>query len=432
MNRRIMSLLLAIAMLATLFSGLTLTASAQEASTPAGMAATAGAEDTPEDIDVYFVDGTDSETPFIYCYNSATAAAATSEDLAYPGDPQLETLGTEMNGHNYYKVTLNAESVDKVMFGNGAGQFSASASANHTAALSYSEDAVAAPAELGGNAFVVYSVTLSNGTMVATKESDVWPESKKVMQQATCTENGSVAYVGLRTGVLAGAEEIPALGHAWDEGVVTVEPKYLTPGEKKLTCTRCGETKTEEIARLANPFEDVHDEDFFFNPVMWALDETVTGGVDETHFAPERTVMRADAMVFFWAANKRPAFTSTDKTFKDVKKKHWAYDAVMWAVENGITGGTDAAGKYFSPQRTCTRSEILQFLYAAMGKPEYTIENPYSDVKTKHWYYDGAIWAYEKGLEKGENGKFKAKTPCTRGYVVTYLYRYMTGNELAE
>ena len=253
-----------------------------------------------------------------------------------------------------------------------------------------------------------------------------------VVTEPTCTEKGFTTHSCSRCNDSYIDSETEALGHAWDEGTVTVEPKYQTPGEKTFTCTRCGETRTEEIARLANPFEDVHDEDFFFNPVLWALDETVTGGIDETHFAPERTVMRADAMVFFWAANKRPEFTSTDKTFKDVKKKHWAYDAVMWAVENGITGGTDAAGKYFSPQRTCTRSEILQFLYAAMGKPAYTIENPYSDVKTKHWYYDGAIWAYEKGLEKGENGKFKAKTPCTRGYVVTYLYRYITGNELAE
>ncbi len=261
----------------------------------------------------------------------------------------------------------------------------------------------------------------------AVKENDV---------PASCTTAGSYDMVVYCTecGQELSRESttVDALGHAWDDGVVTVEPKYQTPGEMTYTCTRCSETRTEEIARLANPFEDVHDEDFFFNPVLWALDETVTGGVDETHFAPERTVMRADAMVFFWAANKRPAFTDTSKTFKDVKSKHWAYDAVMWAVENGITGGTDAAGNYFSPQRTCTRSEILQFLYAAMGKPEYTIENPYSDVKTKHWYYDGAIWAYEKGLEKGENGKFQAKTPCTRGYVVTYLYRFLTGQELAQ
>ncbi len=253
-----------------------------------------------------------------------------------------------------------------------------------------------------------------------------------VVTEPTCTEAGFTTYTCSRCNDSYTGDEAEALGHDWGEGAVTVEPSYQASGVKTFTCARCGETRTEEIEKLANPFEDVHDEDFFFNPVMWALDETVTGGIDETHFAPEKTVMRADAMVFFWAANGRPEFTATDKTFKDVKKKHWAYSAVMWAVENGITAGTDEARTYFSPQRTCTRSEILQFLYAAMGSPEYTIENPYSDVKDKHWYKDGAIWAYEKGLERGENGKFQAKTPCTRGYVVTYLYRYFTGNELAE
>ena len=207
-------------------------------------------------------------------------------------------------------------------------------------------------------------------------------------------------------------------------------------GSKVTASTKVSTAKNHSLYAhwngKANPFVDVQETDFFFDPVLWAGENGITAGTDETHFSPNNTVMRADAMVFFWAANERPAFSSTDKTFRDVKKKHWAYDAVMWAVENGITGGTDAAGQYFSPQKTCSRSEILQFLYAAMGKPVYHIDNPYSDVKPKHWYYDGAIWAYENGLEKGEDGKFQAKTPCTRGYVVTYLYRFITGQELAE
>ena len=177
-------------------------------------------------------------------------------------------------------------------------------------------------------------------------------------------------------------------------------------------------------------FSDVRESDFFFNPVMWAVENSVTGGTDETHFSPNKTVMRSDSMVFFWAAKGRPAHRDIQSPFKDVKKKHWFYDAVLWAVENSITAGTDAT--HFSPNNTCSRSEILQFLYAAMNRPAYTIANPYSDVKKSHWYYDGAIWAYENGLEKGENGKFNAKTPCTRGYVVTYLFRFITGKELAQ
>lgn len=180
-----------------------------------------------------------------------------------------------------------------------------------------------------------------------------------------------------------------------------------------------------------NPFEDVTESDACFTPVLWAYyrEPQVTGGTDASHFSPAQTVMRADAMVFFWAANDRPAHKATESPFQDVKKKHWYYAAVMWAVENGITGGTDPT--HFSPKRTCSRSEILQFLYAAMGKPGYTISNPYTDVKTKYWYYDGAIWAYENGMERGEDGKFNAKTPCTRASVVTYLYRFFTGQGLA-
>ncbi len=234
------------------------------------------------------------------------------------------------------------------------------------------------------------------------------------------------------------------------EITVTVEPDHghrvervtWTPAggeEQDITVTRrfiMPDANVTVKVRFAwiNPFVDVSEEDWFYTPVLWAYynEPQITAGTDATHFSPGNTVTRAEAMVFFWAANGHPEPQTTKSPFKDVKKSHWAFKAVMWAVENGITGGTDAEGKYFSPARTCTRSEILQFLYAAMGKPEYHIANPYSDVKNKHWYKDGAIWAYEYGLERGENGKFNATTPCTRASVVTYLYRYFTGDLLDE
>jgi hypothetical protein len=229
------------------------------------------------------------------------------------------------------------------------------------------------------------------------------------------------------------ALKVKAAGTEWTDETAIPGRRYEYRMRAEWAGALGGYSNTLTMPNL-NPFEDVGESDAFFTPVLWAYyhEPQVTAGTDTTHFSPERTVMRADAMVFFWAANNRPAFSSTDKTFKDVKKKHWAYAAVMWAVENGITGGTDAAGNYFSPQRTCSRSEILQFLYAAMGKPAYTINNPYSDVKPKHWFYEGAIWAYEKGLERGEDGNFHAKTPCTRAFVVTYLYRFFTGLDLDE
>ena len=132
-------------------------------------------------------------------------------------------------------------------------------------------------------------------------------------------------------------------------------------------------------------------------------------------------------MTFLYRAKGEPKFEMPAAKFKDVKKKDYFYNAVMWAVANEVTEGTSETK--FSPKKTCTRSEILKFFYAAEGKPAYTIKNPYSDVKKSHWYYDSAIWAYENGLEQGNgNGKFKPKTKCTRVTIVLYLYRYITGN----
>ena len=251
--------------------------------------------------------------------------------------------------------------------------------------------------------------------------------------------------------------------HAYEASVTTV-PTASETGVLNAICSKCGTTATATLpirnhtdysitsnttdgtlcyiwkdtsygtvsftAPLKRPFTDVSTSSTFFHPVLWAMENKVTSGRDAMHFAPQETVMRSEAMMFLWAAKGKPAYSTKKSPFKDVKKKDWFYGAVLWAVENKITSGTDST--HFSPSQTCGRSEILQFLYATMGKPGYTIKNPYSDVKKKHWYYDGAIWAYENGLEKGESGKFNAKTPCTRAYVVTYLYRFITGEELAE
>ena len=181
-----------------------------------------------------------------------------------------------------------------------------------------------------------------------------------------------------------------------------------------------------------NPFVDVKTSDSFYNAVLWAAYHKpyqVTAGIDKTHFGPDKTVTRAQAMTFFWAAKDRPKFKKANTQFVDVKKTDWYYKSVMWAVENGITAGTDAT--HFSPNKTCNRGEILAFLYAAMKKPKVKIKNPYKDV-TNQWYKKAALWAYEQRIEKGENGKFNASTPCTRASTVTYLYRFLERRSLLD
>lgn len=176
-------------------------------------------------------------------------------------------------------------------------------------------------------------------------------------------------------------------------------------------------------------FTDIYDSDSYYNAVMWAERNGNAAGDGNGHFNPTGIVTRAEAVTFLWAYHGKPQPKSTANPFVDVKKGDWYHDAVLWAKENGITAGTDAT--HFSPTATCTRSQILLFLYASVNRPSYSISNPYSDVQND-WYKDSAIWAYQKGLEKGENGKFNPGVACTRANMVMYLYRLKTGKELAK
>lgn len=429
MNKRSVSMLLVLAMLVSLLSGLTLTASARESNGAPVWDGEEENEDTSEDIDVYFVDETDTESPYVYAYDSAVGYGflETAEDLAYPGDPMLESEGLEMGGHNYYKITLNTESADTVMFGNGTGEFGLDASAGHTAALPFVDDATrpASDEELEENAFVVYAVKLENGVLTATRQDDVWPAPIQVIQEPTCTEKGKKAYVGLRTGALAGVEMTDALGHAWNEGEVIVAENYLQAGEMKYTCNRCGATKTEEIPRKTNPFEDVAEEDYFFTPVMWAIsqDPQVTSGVDATHFAPHNNCTREQIVTFLWAAAGKPEPAGTGNSFTDVKPDAWYYKAVMWAVEHQITAGFPDGS--FGVSQSCTRAQAMTFLWASMNRPTpETSESPFFDVKEGDWFYNPILWAAEHQITAGiGDGLFGVDYTCTRCQIMTFLYK---------
>ena len=180
-------------------------------------------------------------------------------------------------------------------------------------------------------------------------------------------------------------------------------------------------------ARAAdNPFVDVSTSDAFYGPVMWAYYHRpvqITDGVDPTHFAPNKTVTRGQAVTFLWRAAGKPDPAKTKNSFTDNKSGKYYYTAVLWAYYNDpqITNGTSATT--FSPDQTCNRAQILTYLWRSVGQPEPTISNPYSDVKTGKYYTKAAIWAYEKGIEKGSGGKFLPDAGCTRAAIVTYIYR---------
>ena len=185
-------------------------------------------------------------------------------------------------------------------------------------------------------------------------------------------------------------------------------------------------TATPAPTPIINPFRDVKVSDWFYEAVLWAVQNEVTGGTSATTFSPENDCTRAQVVTFLWAANGRPEPATTDNPFKDVKETDWYYQAVLWAVENQITAGTSV--DTFSPEDTCTRGQVATFLWRAQGKPAAAEStNPFSDVAEDVYYYEPILWAVEEGVTQGTGkGKFSPENDCTRGQIVTFLYRALS------
>ena len=172
-----------------------------------------------------------------------------------------------------------------------------------------------------------------------------------------------------------------------------------------------------------NPFTDVPEAEFYYDSVLWAVKKGITTGATETTFDPNGTCKRAAVVVFLWRAAGEPDPETAKNPFTDVKESDFFYKAVLWAVEEGITNGTTATT--FAPYADCNRAQVVTFLYRAMGNPEFTAtENPFSDVDVSEWYGNAVLWAVENGVTIGMgDGIFGVGKTCNRAQVVTFLYR---------
>ncbi len=168
-------------------------------------------------------------------------------------------------------------------------------------------------------------------------------------------------------------------------------------------------------------FTDVSANAFYTSPVIWATETGITKGTTETTFSPNQGCTRAQMVTFLWRAAGSPEPKSNNNPFTDVKQGAY-YKAILWAVENGITNGTTATT--FSPNATCTRAQIVTFIYRAAGEPAVkNTTNPFQDVK-QGAYYKAILWAVENGITNGFTANtFAPNSTCTRGQGVTFLYR---------
>lgn len=168
-------------------------------------------------------------------------------------------------------------------------------------------------------------------------------------------------------------------------------------------------------------FKDVASDSYYYEAVQWAVENGITEGTSADTFSPGASCTRAQMVTFLWRAAGSPAPKSAANPFKDISANDYYYEAVLWAVENGITSGTGA--DTFSPGATVTRGQTVTFLHRAAGSP-LAGSSAFSDVSDSAYYAKAVAWAAENGITSGTgNSKFTPNAACTRGQIVTLLYR---------
>ena len=173
-------------------------------------------------------------------------------------------------------------------------------------------------------------------------------------------------------------------------------------------------------------FHDVNRLDYFYNAVKWAAENGIASGTGRYTFSPNAVCTRAQTVTFLWRAAGSPLPRYRVCPFTDVQPNDYYYNAVLWAVEQGITTGLNATT--FGPDVTVTRGQVATFLYRAASAAKPSTFNPFADVKTTAYNYDAILWAYDNRITTGTSDTtFSPDAYCTRAQIVTFLYRYYQG-----
>lgn len=244
-------------------------------------------------------------------------------------------------------------------------------------------------------------------------------------------DNGSVSVTpgSASKGTTVTLTVKPDEGYALDKITVTDKDgnrlSLSDKGDGKYTFTMPGskvsvDASFSKIAASVS-FRDVNQSDYYYDAVQWAVEKGITEGTSATTFSPGASCTRAQMVTFLYRAAGSPAPKSTVNPFTDVSANDYYYNAVLWAVENGITTGVSA--DRFAPGATVSRAQTVTFLYRANGSPAANGAS-FSDVAADEYYANAVAWAVRSGITTGTgNGKFSPNADCTRGQIVTLLYR---------
>ena len=224
----------------------------------------------------------------------------------------------------------------------------------------------------------------------------------------------------------------PNSGYELDELVVTDKNgdtiRLTDKGNDKYTFKMPGSKVTVEATFVriseepeALPFVDVPTGAYYYDAVAWAVENGVTNGTSATTFGPDVTCTRAQMVTFLWRAAGSPEPETTVNPFTDVSESAYYYEAVLWAVERGITNGTSATT--FSPDATVTRGQTVTFLWRDTGSPA-AAGTAFTDVAVDAYYTAAVSWAANEGITSGTSATtFSPDNACTRAQIVTFLYR---------
>lgn len=249
----------------------------------------------------------------------------------------------------------------------------------------------------------------------------------------TCTEQGYTTHTCADCGDSYTDSYTDALGHAWDEGCVTVSPTENAEGTLTFTCTRCAETREESLPALvcpSAPFADVDTAKWYHAGIDYVVSNGYMSGLSDTAFGVDGKITRAQFVTILYSVAGKPDVSGISNPFTDVRSGSWYENAVLWAVSEGITGGTSATA--FSPNDTVTRAQIAMFLYAFADKPQVTEDalSGFADAGQIPGYARDAMnWAVSEGLISGtDETHVSPKVVATRAQIATIIMNFVSGN----
>lgn len=263
---------------------------------------------------------------------------------------------------------------------------------------------------VGGAETLIVTVTPDNTTYPAV----TWTSSNPAV--ATVDENGRVNAIAVGTATITASVDGGPFGILSVSCDVTVTAAGGSGGSG-------GAGGAGGAVEVENPFIDVAESDYFYDSVMWAVENGVTAGTSKNTFSPFNICTRAEAVTFLWKAAGAPTPKTSVMPFADVPADAFYYNAVLWAVENGITAGTSETT--FSPMLICSRAQLLTFVWRFANDPAAKTIAPFVDVVADDYFYVPVMWGYENGITAGTSATtFGPHDDCQRAQIVTFLWQY--------